>query len=59
MPLELNDVKLVDNCLNILKFILKEYEKLHGLENFQKEFENKIADICLFSTIWGIGGILE
>lgn len=52
-------MKLVENSLTVLIFILGEYEKEHGLEQFHKEFENKIADLCLFSVIWGMGGILE
>ena len=59
LPLEINDLKIVDNCLKILNILLKEYESIHGLDKFKKDFENRLSDICLFSIIWGVGGIFS
>lgn len=59
LPLQINDLKLVSNSLEVIKILLREYEEFHSLANFPKEFENKISDLCLYSVIWGMGGVLE
>ena len=36
-----------------------DYERLYGFNKFAKDFENRLSDLCLFSVIWGFGGILD
>ena len=59
LPLQVNELKFVDNVLLLFKIMLIEFEKFHCMNSLPQHFENKLLDMILFSVIWGVGGLID
>lgn len=59
LPMQVNELKFVDNVLMLFKLMLSEYDKAHNLDSLPQHFETKLLDMILFSVIWGIGGLID
>ena len=58
LPLKLNQQQILQNVIEILKILISEIISL-STEGLTRQFETRILDLCLFSVLWGVGGLLE